>query len=298
MQADLSETSSVIALILFCLLATGSYLVMQVYVSVAPATAGVRLRGLNDWIGSHTDQIIIAVSVFIGAWLIARATYQLLSRAVQPVTWSCRRSVLFSAKHSGRRIRHSLRRPSTREPLTRSSTHASAGAGTAAPCGGADRHDPDGSDQHCRARVRRAPGRPRVSMGRGGGADRLCPAFVPGHGPRSQHRVNDWDVDAPAEADWKQIVRRWEHIDVFHFVPRRSSHSSSSPSPGPFNCTDRRPRRYRHRNRRSRPDLRDGSMSPPDTCLLCHHVRSPWPGSPSWLLATKTSAIGIFHQSQ
>jgi hypothetical protein len=79
MQADLSETSSVIALILFCLLATGSYLVMQVYVSVAPATAGVRLRGLNDWIGSHTDQIIIGVSAFIGAWLIARGAYQLLS---------------------------------------------------------------------------------------------------------------------------------------------------------------------------------------------------------------------------
>jgi hypothetical protein len=73
MQADLSETSSVIALILFCLLATGSY------VSVAPATAGVRLRGLNDWIGSHTDQIIIGVSAFIGAWLIARGAYQLLS---------------------------------------------------------------------------------------------------------------------------------------------------------------------------------------------------------------------------
>jgi hypothetical protein len=78
-QADLSQTSSVITLIIFGLLASGSYLIMQVYVSLAPATAGVRLRGFNTWITTHTDHIIIVASAFLGAWLIAHSAYELIS---------------------------------------------------------------------------------------------------------------------------------------------------------------------------------------------------------------------------
>ena len=76
-QADLSQTSSVVALIVFCLLSTGSYLVMQTYVWLAPAAAGVRLRGFNTWITTHTDDIIIVASAAIGVWLIAHSAYQL-----------------------------------------------------------------------------------------------------------------------------------------------------------------------------------------------------------------------------
>ncbi len=78
-QADLSQASSVIALIIFALLATGSYLVMQIYVTWWPTTAGARLRGFNDWITSHTDHIIIIASAFLGAWLIAHSAYELVS---------------------------------------------------------------------------------------------------------------------------------------------------------------------------------------------------------------------------
>jgi hypothetical protein len=77
MDADLSNTKSVIALIVFCLLSTGSYLVMQLYVAVAPEPAGIRLRALNRWIVTNNDEIIIAVSAVIGVWLIAHSLYQL-----------------------------------------------------------------------------------------------------------------------------------------------------------------------------------------------------------------------------
>ena len=77
MEADLSQTASVVALIVFCLLSTGSYLVMQIYATVAPGPAGIRLRALNRWIATHTDDIIIAASALIGLWLIARSVYEL-----------------------------------------------------------------------------------------------------------------------------------------------------------------------------------------------------------------------------
>lgn len=76
-QADLSRTSSVISLILFCVIATISYFVMQLYVVVSPASARIRLGGFNDWIISHTDHIIIVASATIGVWLVAHSAYQL-----------------------------------------------------------------------------------------------------------------------------------------------------------------------------------------------------------------------------
>ncbi len=79
MAADLSQTASVIALVVFCLLSTGSYLVMQVYITVAPDAAGVRLHAFNHWITTHTDDIIIVASASIGVWLIGSSVYQLAS---------------------------------------------------------------------------------------------------------------------------------------------------------------------------------------------------------------------------
>lgn len=77
--ADLSQASSWVSLIVFCLLATVSYLAMQIYVVVSPKAARVQLDGLNDWIAGHRDQIIIVVSAAIGLWLIGYSTYLLVT---------------------------------------------------------------------------------------------------------------------------------------------------------------------------------------------------------------------------
>lgn len=78
-EANLSSASSRISLIAFCLLAAGSYIVIQLYVTVAPVTAEARLYGLQNWITSHRNQVAIWVSAGIGIWLIASSAYLLVS---------------------------------------------------------------------------------------------------------------------------------------------------------------------------------------------------------------------------
>jgi hypothetical protein len=52
---------------------------MEGYTVVAPAAAEIRLRGLRTWLDTHRDQIIIAICVFPGCWLVAKSGYYLLS---------------------------------------------------------------------------------------------------------------------------------------------------------------------------------------------------------------------------
>jgi len=68
-----------LTLVLFCLLATSSFLVMQGYTLIAPAAAEIRLRGLRTWLDTHRDQMIIAICVFLGCWLVVKSGYYLLS---------------------------------------------------------------------------------------------------------------------------------------------------------------------------------------------------------------------------
>ena len=77
--ANLSELSSVLDLILFGLLATASYLVMQVYAMLSPEAARSRLDGLRRFLDSHRDQVIIVLSVAVGLWLIGKSSYLLLT---------------------------------------------------------------------------------------------------------------------------------------------------------------------------------------------------------------------------
>ena len=76
-QADLSDGAVVVAIVVFCLLATLSYLVMQAYAIAAPDASRKRLNNLRDWIDAHRDPAIIALSVIVGAWLIGKSIYLL-----------------------------------------------------------------------------------------------------------------------------------------------------------------------------------------------------------------------------
>ena len=77
--AQLSSAATYLTLVLFCLLATSSFLAMEGYTIISPAAAEIRLRGLRTWLDTHRDQIIIALCAFLGCWLVATSAYYLLT---------------------------------------------------------------------------------------------------------------------------------------------------------------------------------------------------------------------------
>jgi hypothetical protein len=78
-EAKLTTAGSYLALVLFCLLATSSFLYLELYATFAPAQAGARLERLRTWLESHQDQVIIAVSLLLGFWLASKSIYLLVS---------------------------------------------------------------------------------------------------------------------------------------------------------------------------------------------------------------------------
>jgi len=76
-EADLSHTSSFLALLGFCLLATASLLAMELYAVFAPESAQVRLTRLRSWLEGHQDQAIVAICLLLGLWLTGKSIYQL-----------------------------------------------------------------------------------------------------------------------------------------------------------------------------------------------------------------------------
>jgi threonine/homoserine/homoserine lactone efflux protein len=77
--AKLTTAGSYLALVFFCLLATGSFLYLELYATFAPAKADVRLARLRAWLDSHQDQVIIAVFLLLGFWLAGESIYLLVS---------------------------------------------------------------------------------------------------------------------------------------------------------------------------------------------------------------------------
>ena len=77
--AKLSSWESYLALFGFCLLASSTYVGMEVYATVRPEQSQEFLGRLRKWIDSHTDQVIIWGSLIVGFWLIANSLYVILS---------------------------------------------------------------------------------------------------------------------------------------------------------------------------------------------------------------------------
>jgi threonine/homoserine/homoserine lactone efflux protein len=70
-EAKLSSAASYLALFLFCIIASGSYLAMEIYAGVRPSQSQAFLARARTWINDHTDQVIIWGSLILGLWLIA-----------------------------------------------------------------------------------------------------------------------------------------------------------------------------------------------------------------------------------
>ncbi|MGW5176960.1 GAP family protein [Streptomyces sp. NPDC004082] len=79
LKANLSTAGDWFALTGYCLLATLSLIVMEMYAVWAPAAAKSRLNALRNWLGRHQEQLIITLSLLAGLWLMAVSIYQLIT---------------------------------------------------------------------------------------------------------------------------------------------------------------------------------------------------------------------------
>ena len=74
----------------FCVLATSTLLVMEIYVVLSPAPSRAHLRALRVWIESHQNQTVTFVALGVGLWLISQSLYGLVTAwLVAPSGW-CR----------------------------------------------------------------------------------------------------------------------------------------------------------------------------------------------------------------
>jgi threonine/homoserine/homoserine lactone efflux protein len=77
-QAKLSTPGDYLTLMLFCVLATSSFLYLELYAAFAPAAADARLTRLRTWLDTHRDQVIIGISLLLGFWLAGKSIYLLV----------------------------------------------------------------------------------------------------------------------------------------------------------------------------------------------------------------------------
>jgi threonine/homoserine/homoserine lactone efflux protein len=78
-QAKLATAGSYLALVLFCLLATSTFLYLELYATFARSGADATLKRLRDWLSAHQDQVVIVVFLLLGFWLAGESIYLLVS---------------------------------------------------------------------------------------------------------------------------------------------------------------------------------------------------------------------------
>ncbi|MFD9359677.1 GAP family protein [Streptomyces sp. NPDC060031] len=78
-DANLSTPTDWLALTGYCLLATLSLIVMEMYALWASAAADARLNALRSWLEQHQEQLIVTLSLLAGLWLTARSMYELVA---------------------------------------------------------------------------------------------------------------------------------------------------------------------------------------------------------------------------
>ena len=74
-QASLSTAGDWLALMFFCLLATSSFLVLELSAVFAPEAVAARLDRFRGWIDRHQDQAIVIGALLVGGWLLAQSLY-------------------------------------------------------------------------------------------------------------------------------------------------------------------------------------------------------------------------------
>jgi hypothetical protein len=78
-EANLSNLTDWLVLTGYCLLATLSLIVMEMYAVRAPAAANARLNALRSSLERHQEQLVVTLSLVIGLWLTARSIPELVA---------------------------------------------------------------------------------------------------------------------------------------------------------------------------------------------------------------------------
>jgi threonine/homoserine/homoserine lactone efflux protein len=78
-DAKLSTAGDYLTLVSYCLLATSTYLYLELYAVFRPAAASTRLQQLRSWLDRHMDQVLIVIFLLLGFWLTGKSIYLLVS---------------------------------------------------------------------------------------------------------------------------------------------------------------------------------------------------------------------------
>jgi threonine/homoserine/homoserine lactone efflux protein len=78
-EAKVSSWESYLVLALFCVLASASYLALEIYAGFWPSRSQPFLARFRTWMDTHTDQLIIVGSLVLGFWLIGKSIYLVVS---------------------------------------------------------------------------------------------------------------------------------------------------------------------------------------------------------------------------
>ena len=78
-QAKLSNVAEYLILLLFCLLATSSFLYLELSAAFRPVAADALMKKLRNWLDTHQDQVIIVISLLLGFWLAGKSIYLLVT---------------------------------------------------------------------------------------------------------------------------------------------------------------------------------------------------------------------------
>jgi hypothetical protein len=78
-QAQLSTVGDWLTLVMFCLLATSSYLIMELYAAFRPTAAQAKFQQVQAWIETHQDQAIVVGALVLGAWFLGSSIYLIVS---------------------------------------------------------------------------------------------------------------------------------------------------------------------------------------------------------------------------
>ncbi|MEV4230554.1 GAP family protein, partial [Streptomyces bobili] len=79
LDANLSALAGWLSLTGYCLPATLSLIVMEMYVVWTPEVANARLSALRNWLERHQEQLVITLALLLGLWLTARSIAELVA---------------------------------------------------------------------------------------------------------------------------------------------------------------------------------------------------------------------------
>ena len=78
-QAKLSSAGEWLILLLFCVLATSSFLYLELSAAFRPEAADALIKKLRTWLDTHQEQVIIVISLLLGFWLAGKSLYLLVT---------------------------------------------------------------------------------------------------------------------------------------------------------------------------------------------------------------------------